>query len=150
MCFRRVCWEILGVLGPQQGNRRGSSQSHNYSNHEDTYHSKGIEEFFGEIFLHLEVHPKLSINHFSFHQITQEGTKFHVGWGTADSLSKATTNYEKPPYGVSPNPKKAVIALFGLKPICHRCFDRPRRWRQYRTTGLLRDLCSKGCGDPLS
>ena len=137
------------ILGPQQGNRRGPCQRNCHSNHEASCHSKGIEEFFGKSFLHPEVHSGPSINHLSFHQITQERRKLQIGKGIANNLSKATVDHDNPPYGASPNLQKATVALFSLKPICHWCFYRPRRWRRYQTTSLLRESCSKGCGSAL-
>ena len=131
MCLRSVYQEILRVFGPQQRDRRGPNQSHNYSDHEASCHSKGNKELSGKSFLHIEVHPRLGINHFSLCQVSQEGTKLRVGKGTADSLWKATVDYDKPPSSASPNSQKTTVTLPGLKPICHRCFDRPRRWRQY-------------------
>lgn len=57
MSFQSDCWEIFEIPGPQQGNKRGLSQGHSYSNYEATSHSKGIEELPREGFLHPEVHP---------------------------------------------------------------------------------------------
>ena len=65
---------------------------------------KELKSFFGEGLLHLKVHPWLGINHFSIHQITQEGTKLRVGRGKANSLSKAAVDYDEPPYSASHNP----------------------------------------------
>ena len=61
----------------------------------------------------------------------------------------AITDHDKPTYGASPNSQKATTALFGLKPICNRWFDSPRRWRWYQTTSLLHKSRPKVCGDPL-
>lgn len=72
-----------------------------------------------------------------------------MGRGIADSLLKATSNYDEPPYSASPNLKEAVVALPSFQPLCHKCFDHPRRWKQYWATSLLRESRSKGCWDLL-
>ena len=88
-----------------------------HSNHEAISHNGGIKELSGKGFQHSEVHPWFSINHLSFYKITQKRIR----------LSKATADYDKPPFGTIPNLQKAIATLFGLKPIYHRCFDSPGR-----------------------
>ena len=75
-----------------------------------------------------------------------------MNWRTlqpTDSLLKAATNYDELPYSVSPNPQEAIVALPSFQLLCHRCFDRPRRWKWYWETSLLRESCFKECGDLL-
>ena len=39
-----------------------------------------------------------------------------MGKGVASSLSKATSDYNKPPYSASPNLQEATVVLFSLSP----------------------------------
>ena len=89
------------------------------------------------------------MNHLSFYKITQKGIRLQMGRGAIGNLSKTTADHDEPPYGTIPNLQKAIATLFGLKPIYHRCFDSPGRWRWCRTTSLLHKSHLKGCRDPL-
>ena len=76
MCFQSVSWEIFGILGLQQMNRREPNQIHGHRNHEATRHSEGVKKFPREGFLHPKVHHWVGINHLGFYQVAQKGVKF--------------------------------------------------------------------------
>ena len=114
-----VFWEISGVLGPQQRDRLRSSQGSGNSNHEATSNSQGVEELPRQCLLHQEVYPWFSFDHFNFHKDIKERKKLQVGGSTANGFPKAIADYDEPPHGTGASSQKTVVALLGLKPVCH-------------------------------
>ena len=79
VCLWSVCWEIFGISGPQQRDKRGSSQGNGNINHEPPAIVKGLKSFLGKVSYIRRFVPGLASITSAFTKLLKKGQEFE--WG---------------------------------------------------------------------